>query len=1174
MQRLIQIVCLLLFSTQLDGKHIIGSQISYQYLGSNKYEVYTSVYRNCNECKLNGFGGGNNSNNCNEIADLQLWAKSGNSFILIKDLSNTRVKITDITALCAGERSKCNATSTVSYGLEGHLFKASLDLNSELINGYKEFKISITISSRSEEVNITGTAKSHFNFCIIDTKSGFQASSPSLNIIPFNQLKVNNGYMVSLAANGASYDSISYEFDTAYIGENSPNIYPTGISPTQPISVLSGNDPYIFPPKGITLDNKSGQIVFTPIMLNQIGVFVVKISFYKLVANKLERVGIIRRDFEYVTVNGSNPNPYFFGTSNIWNACENQLFQQDVYLKDDSFNGIFDTVKLEQNLGDAYNCNLIKDPLVKRPNWNHLFSWTPPTGSARNQPYLFNLSAKDSYCPDPGYASFAYQIIVEKAKIFTFIKTQINCDAYFFETTNFTTGDLVRLSIQDSNRNEVIGSVINNKDGLLRFPGRGKWYIRVIGIGANLRCATQLLDSVLIGNISHPKADLGNNLLICPNQTINLKANEVFVNGPIVFEWYINQVKIPKTNNQLDTIFDTNKTVKVKITDALNCFIEDSIQIIIKPKWNYTLKNGGLCVNFQNTLYLPNLISDTLSLTTLSFSGINIVNNRFSATNLSLGKYKAYFFATDTNFCSYSDSLDLEIGQPFKIATNTLLPICKNTSNLNLYNSFAPIPNNGTFASLNPNNIVLDSLLIMNNTFIGNNQIIYTGTRNGCSVDTQLTIEILAFPNITLISPNVSNICKSTPSMLITVAETGINKQINGNNVNLLAPLAYKDSAVLQLSKTDANTGCFNQQFYTFYFDDSINTKFLPIQNPICFDQDEIELIVSADNFEKNWSTTGQGGFIQLTNDIYKYTITALEKNSLSNIDFAINVKSNNICPDKIIGIKFTQQNKFDAQFRIIKEQYCEKGEVQLRINDQNILWLDSVLWFKNNLVNPNNGFSINEQYFNNLDAGTQNISCFIFKNGCFAQFDTIINIYNKPKAAVSISPREYYSARLPIVNFQILDYNPTHSYQWSSKPQYISIEGSNPYKFEMPSDTGTHRFKLNIISDKGCKDSAYFYLRCVPKDYIYIPNAFTPNNDGPIENNIFKPIGKVSSNYLCQIFNYWGEKVFESKDIEIGWDGNYLGKKCRMGGYLYKISFTDDIGRDEVYSGTLIMLP
>ena len=72
-------------------------------------------------------------------------------------------------------------------------------------------------------------------------------------------------------------------------------------------------------------------------------------------------------------------------------------------------------------------------------------------------------------------------------------------------------------------------------------------------------------------------------------------------------------------------------------------------------------------------------------------------------------------------------------------------------------------------------------------------------------------------------------------------------------------------------------------------------------------------------------------------------------------------------------------------------------------------------------------------------------------------------------------------------------------------------------------------------ISNKICVQSNNNY------NPIPIPNAFTPNNDGL--NDEFKPFNSNVSEYKMLIFNKFGEKIFESNDINLGWDGYFKGK-------------------------------
>ena len=72
----------------------------------------------------------------------------------------------------------------------------------------------------------------------------------------------------------------------------------------------------------------------------------------------------------------------------------------------------------------------------------------------------------------------------------------------------------------------------------------------------------------------------------------------------------------------------------------------------------------------------------------------------------------------------------------------------------------------------------------------------------------------------------------------------------------------------------------------------------------------------------------------------------------------------------------------------------------------------------------------------------------------------------------------------------------------------------------------------------------------------IPIPNAFTPNDDGL--NDYFQPFPSQVTDYKMIIFNKFGEKIFESYDINLGWDGYFKGKIIQDV-YVYKIEFKKD---------------
>jgi len=107
--------------------------------------------------------------------------------------------------------------------------------------------------------------------------------------------------------------------------------------------------------------------------------------------------------------------------------------------------------------------------------------------------------------------------------------------------------------------------------------------------------------------------------------------------------------------------------------------------------------------------------------------------------------------------------------------------------------------------------------------------------------------------------------------------------------------------------------------------------------------------------------------------------------------------------------------------------------------------------------------------------------------------------------------------------------------------------------------DTAT-QFYVIAESSQGCFDTAGYSVIVDPnlKDF-FIPNAFTPNNDG--KNDVFKVYGSSIREVDMRIFSQWGLLIFESHDPQGGWDGTIGGHPAPVGIYLYaiKVVFTND---------------
>jgi gliding motility-associated-like protein len=134
-----------------------------------------------------------------------------------------------------------------------------------------------------------------------------------------------------------------------------------------------------------------------------------------------------------------------------------------------------------------------------------------------------------------------------------------------------------------------------------------------------------------------------------------------------------------------------------------------------------------------------------------------------------------------------------------------------------------------------------------------------------------------------------------------------------------------------------------------------------------------------------------------------------------------------------------------------------------------------------------------------------------------------------------------------------------------------------NPFSFylagSIKSATNNSSLLTNF-SDVSCTTSANCFTNnsSIGKVcQVYIPNAFTPNQDG--DNDCFKPItNSIYTDYNFSIFNRWGEQVFTSKNPDGCWNGQYKNSPCEMGTYFYYLTGTINCGKI-VQKGDVILV-
>lgn len=130
-------------------------------------------------------------------------------------------------------------------------------------------------------------------------------------------------------------------------------------------------------------------------------------------------------------------------------------------------------------------------------------------------------------------------------------------------------------------------------------------------------------------------------------------------------------------------------------------------------------------------------------------------------------------------------------------------------------------------------------------------------------------------------------------------------------------------------------------------------------------------------------------------------------------------------------------------------------------------------------------------------------------------------------------------------------------SYQWDFGDNSATSSEFEPSHTFPAQETKIYTITLTATSAEGCVDSTTQDILMEEGLIYYVPNTFTPDDDH--FNPTFKPVftsGFDPQNYHLQIYDRWGELLFESYNASVGWDGTYGGKICQDGTYVWKIDF------------------
>ena len=223
--------------------------------------------------------------------------------------------------------------------------------------------------------------------------------------------------------------------------------------------------------------------------------------------------------------------------------------------------------------------------------------------------------------------------------------------------------------------------------------------------------------------------------------------------------------------------------------------------------------------------------------------------------------------------------------------------------------------------------------------------------------------------------------------------------------------------------------------------------------------------------------------------------------------------------------------------------------------------------------------YSLDNYYYSNIkeftskEAGTYNL--FIKdKNGC--KLDTVIIVPNGADVQLQLTSDKYeiYPGESIKLIAYILSDNNIIDYDW--QPSFLFDFPDTTIQVIKPLESG--KIYLKVTDSKGCYDDDDVWINVLSKPELYIPDIFTPDYDN-INDYFYVKAGRgIKSIRNFYVFDRWGEKVYENKNMKLnvpedGWDGKFKGKEAASGVYVYYFEVVLENGEIEKFAGDITLI-
>jgi len=613
--------------------------------------------------------------------------------------------------------------------------------------------------------------------------------------------------------------------------------------------------------------------------------------------------------------------------------------------------------------------------------------------------------------------------------------------------------------------------------------------------------------------------------------SVNVLSNGV---APYTYSWSTNPLQQTQTATNL-----AHATYTVIITDAHACTTTTTATVPLQPiGWSVSpTSTNVVCYGGNNGVVSANISNAGANTFTYTWN-TNPVQNTQTATNLSIGNYTCT--VTDNNGCVLTTFIGITQPPLLTSSVNSLPTLCSGS-----VGSITVTASGGTqpYAYLWSN---AQTTNVIHNLAQGQYSV-NINDAHSCNTNTAATIGVTN-PVLQITTSVVNSVCGG-PSGSINITSVTPNAppytynwSPGGQTTQSISNLT---PSIYTVNISDAN-GCTGSTSATV----GTNT-FFPIQ-----------IITSPDYCGKS---IGSATAIPQANPPYQYHWNTTPPEFTQNVtnllpgNYTVVVSDgfNHNCKDSVtVVIANTPSLTVPLT---TTPTYCSRNFGSVTANPigyppYNYQW-------SGNGVSSQNISSIN-----NLYIGTYTVQVSDLYNCIATATTTIFNQNDAFTSSLETQPGGNIYSLTPVT----IDI--TTNAGWTLNSGVLSngtsLAQSTNYTFNQ---SGNYIASYYFTSNHGCIDSVKYDIHVIDYSTLYIPNSFTPNNDG--KNDFFKADGTFINSFEMNIYDRWGNLVITLDDLTKSWNGKQKGQEASEDVYVYKGTAIDASGKQINFHGQINLI-